>query len=99
MARLLSFVPGDRSYGADSTSQMTGILFMLGLVAATISIMAVVLYNCGDSYETKPKPNKRGAAGAATAQMTVTASSGGGCGGGGGGGGCGGGGWSGGGGC
>ncbi|CAL9160805.1 unnamed protein product [Musa hybrid cultivar] len=55
MARLLIFVLGDRSYGADSMSHMTGILFMLGLVAATISIMAVVIFNCGDSNEPTPK--------------------------------------------
>ncbi|THU66628.1 hypothetical protein C4D60_Mb05t16150 [Musa balbisiana] len=81
MARLLIFVLGDRSYGADSTAYMTGILFMLGLVAATISIMAVVIFNCGDSNETKPKSeNKIGGGGCG----------GGGCGGGGCGGGCGG---------
>ncbi|CAL9090920.1 unnamed protein product, partial [Musa textilis] len=87
MARLLSFVLGDRSYGADSTSLMTGILFMLGLVAATISIMAVVLFNCGDSYETKSKPKNK------TKYYGGGGGGGGGCGGGGGGcGGCGGGG-------
>ncbi|CAL9044923.1 unnamed protein product, partial [Musa banksii] len=66
MARLLIFVLGDRSYGADSTSHMTGILFMLGLVAATISIMAVVIFNCGDSNEPTPKRRAAGAAAAAS---------------------------------
>ncbi|CAL9752804.1 unnamed protein product, partial [Musa acuminata subsp. burmannicoides] len=65
MARLLIFVLGDRSYGVDSTSHMTGILFMLGLVAATISIMAVVIFNCGDSDEPTPKRTAGGAAAAA----------------------------------
>ncbi|CAL9101794.1 unnamed protein product [Musa acuminata var. zebrina] len=83
MARLLIFVLGDRSYGADSTSHMTGILFMLGLVAATISIMAVVIFNCGDSNE--PTPNRKNNIGYYGGGGGCGGGGGGGCGGGGGG--------------
>lgn len=56
MARLLFAMLVDDSPGANSTSKTPGVLFMLGVVAATISIMAVVIFNCGKSHKRRPKP-------------------------------------------
>ncbi|CAL9101792.1 unnamed protein product [Musa acuminata var. zebrina] len=56
MARLLFAMLVDDSPGANSTSKTPGVLFMLGVVAATISIMAVVICNCGKSHKRRPKP-------------------------------------------
>ncbi|RRT45040.1 hypothetical protein B296_00021751, partial [Ensete ventricosum] len=56
MARLLFAMLGDDSHGANSTSKTPGVLYMLGVVAATISIMVVVICNCGKSHKKRPKP-------------------------------------------
>ncbi|CAL9160803.1 unnamed protein product, partial [Musa hybrid cultivar] len=57
MARM-SVALSEDVYRANATLSIPGILFLFFMVAATISIMAVVIFNCGDSGGA-PRQKKR----------------------------------------